>query len=162
MTVAAPGPVFGVVDEAAGDGVSVDVPELLGELLLGKNVEIVIVELPETRAVAFQLFGSLSLEGAKDAAQWQRRWFAQQQVNVFRHKNVTEDVELVALPEAFKGFDEHGAVVVIVEVGKAFVTAEGDEVIVAEGVISLQVARHVGMIPDGCPVHGRLFVHERD
>ena len=151
MTIAAPGPVFGVVDEAAGDGVSVDVPELLGELLLGKNVEIVIVELPETRAVAFQLFGSLSFEGAKDAAQWQRRWFAQQQVNVFRHKNVTEDVELVALSEAFKGFDEHGAVVVIVEVGKAFVTAEGDEVVVAEGVISLQMARHVGMIPDGVP-----------
>ena len=77
MTIAAPGPVFGVVDEAAGDGVSVDVPELLGELLLGKNVEIVIVELPETRAVAFQLFGSLSFEGAKDAAQRHRRWFVQ-------------------------------------------------------------------------------------
>lgn len=57
----------------------------------------------------------------------------------------------MALPEAFKSFDEHSACIVIVEVEKAFVTTEGNEVIVAEGVVSLQVARHVGMIPDGVP-----------
>jgi len=162
VAVTAPRPVFRVFNKAARDWVSVDVLELLGELLLREDIEIVIVELPEACAVAFQLFRSLGLEGTEDAAQWHCRWLAQQQMDVFRHEDVGVDVELVALPGAFQGFEEGDAGVVVVEVGKTFVTTEGDEVVVSEGVVSLETARHGRTEYRWVPRSWTSFVHERD
>ena len=53
---AAPGPVFGFFDEAAFDGVTVNVLELLDEFGLGEDVEVVVTGLPELGAGAFEEF----------------------------------------------------------------------------------------------------------
>ncbi len=52
MVKAAPGPVFWLFNESTLYRVSMDVAELLGELGASEDVEVVVVELPETRAVA--------------------------------------------------------------------------------------------------------------
>ena len=77
-------------------------------------------------------------------------------MDVLGHEDITEDVELVSFPEAVEGIEKDGAGVIVVEVRETVAATEGDEVVVAEGVIALQTARHLGMIPDGCPVHGRV------
>ena len=53
---AAPGPVFEFFDEAARDGIAVDVLELLDELGMGEDVEVVVTGLPESGAGALQEF----------------------------------------------------------------------------------------------------------
>jgi hypothetical protein len=75
---------------------------------------------------------------------------------VFGHKNITEDVELVSLPETLESIEEDDAGVVVVEVRETLVTTERDEMVMAEGMVTLEAARHLGMISDGCPVHGRV------
>jgi len=87
--------------------------------------------------------------------------FAEEKVDVFGHEDVAEDVELVPLPEALEGIENEGAGVVVVEIGKSVEATEGDEMIVTEGVITLEARRHgsrvneVGFGETGCPVHGR-------
>ena len=54
--IAAPGPVFGFLDEAAFDGVAVDVPEFLDPLSMSEHVEVVVAGLPELEPVAFEQF----------------------------------------------------------------------------------------------------------
>ena len=52
MAVAAPWPVFGILDQGSLYGIAVDVAEFFGKLFLGEDVEVVIARLPELRAVA--------------------------------------------------------------------------------------------------------------
>jgi hypothetical protein len=54
MAIAAPWPVFLVFNEAAVDGIAMNVAELLDELGLGEDVEVVITGLPELRAFGFE------------------------------------------------------------------------------------------------------------
>jgi hypothetical protein len=51
---AAPGPVFGFLDESTFNGVAVDIAELLDELGLGEDVEVVVAGLPELETLAFE------------------------------------------------------------------------------------------------------------
>jgi hypothetical protein len=74
-------------------------------------------------------------------------------VDVLGHEHIAEDVELVPLPETLESIEEDDASVVVIQIRETLVTTEGDEVVVAEGVVTLETARHLGMIPDGCPVH---------
>jgi hypothetical protein len=53
---AAPGPIFGPLDEAALDRIAMDVLELLDEFGLGEDVEVVVTGLPELGAGAFEEF----------------------------------------------------------------------------------------------------------
>jgi hypothetical protein len=55
--------------------------------------------------------------------------FGQQEVYVLGHKNVAEDVELMALAKSFKDFFEDDACGVVVEIGEPTITTEGDEVV---------------------------------
>jgi hypothetical protein len=64
-------------------------------------------------------------------------------VDVLRHEDVAVYVEAMALSEAFEGIEEDDPGVVVVEEGETLVTTEGDEVVVTEIVVTLQVARHV-------------------
>ena len=61
---------------------------------------------------------------------------------MLRHEDVAEEVELVALAESLKGVKESNAGLVVVQVGEPVVTTEGEEVVVAFGLIALQTARH--------------------
>ncbi len=69
VAVAAPGPVFGAVDEATRDWVAVDVAELLGELRVGDDVEVVVAGLPEVGAVGFEEFGGFPFEDVQGACE---------------------------------------------------------------------------------------------
>ena len=69
---------------------------------------------------------------------------------MFGHEDVAEDVETMASAELFESFQEDCTGVVVVEVGKTLITTEGDEVVVAEAVITLEAARHVRMIRELC------------
>ena len=64
VAVAAPRPVFGAGDEAAFDGVAVDVAELLDKLPLRENVEVVVASLPELWAVALESSRGFAFEDA--------------------------------------------------------------------------------------------------
>jgi hypothetical protein len=63
-------------------------------------------------------------------------------VDVLGHEDVTEEEKLVTLAESFESLLKDGAGVVVVEVGETVVTTEGEEVVVAFGLISLKMARH--------------------
>jgi hypothetical protein len=121
----APGPVFGILDEPALDGIAVDVLELLYEFGLGDDVEVVITGLPELGAGAFEELGSFALEDADGGCEWAKFWFGQEKVDVLRHEDVAEEVELVALAESFEGAEEGDAGLVVVQVGEPVVTTEG-------------------------------------
>lgn len=47
VTVGGPGPVFGSLDEATGDGIAVHVFNLFDSLVVGEDVEVVVAGLPE-------------------------------------------------------------------------------------------------------------------
>jgi hypothetical protein len=61
---------------------------------------------------------------------------------MLRHEDVAEEVELVALAESLKGVEEGDTGVVVVQVGEPVVTTEGEEVVVAFGLVTLQTAGH--------------------
>ena len=58
------------------------------------------------------------------------------------HEHVAEDAEAVSDAELFEGLFENDAGVVVVEKRSPLVTTEGDEVVVAEGVVTLEAAWH--------------------
>ena len=68
--------------------------------------------------------------------------FAEEQMDVLRHEDVSVEKELVALAESLKDVEEGDAGVVVVEVGESVVATEGEEVVVAFGLVSLQTTRH--------------------
>ncbi len=58
------------------------------------------------------------------------------------HEDVGEEEELVALAEGFESVEEDRSGMVVVEVGESLVTTEGEEVVVAFGLVTLQTAGH--------------------
>jgi hypothetical protein len=60
---------------------------------------------------------------------------------VVRHEDITEEKELMALPEFFEFGFEEDASRIGVEIGKTAVATEGDEAIAAFGLVSLLRAR---------------------
>ena len=64
-------------------------------------------------------------------------WLANEEMYVFGHHDVAEDIEVVSGSCSFEGFDKELARGNCVEVGPATVATEGDEVIVACSVESL-------------------------
>ena len=69
---------------------------------------------------------------------------------MFGHEDVAEDVETVTDAEFFEGVFEGDARAVVVEEWEPLITTEGDEVIVAEGVVTLEAAWHRGYGSSGC------------
>lgn len=113
MKEAAPWPVFGFSDEAAFDGVAVDVAELFDEFRMGEDVEVVITLLPELGPDAFEELGSLSFQSPKRVVETVQLWLGEKEVDVLRHEDVAENEELVSLPEYFEGVQEDGAGMIV-------------------------------------------------
>jgi hypothetical protein len=63
-------------------------------------------------------------------------------VNMLRHDDVAEEAKLVTPAQSiqcdFKGYSGS----VVVEIGEAAITTEGEEVMMAFGLVSLETARH--------------------
>ena len=74
-------------------------------------------------------------------------WLAQQKVYLFGHEDVTEEKKLVAPADDFEDVKEQVSRVVVVEIGQAAVTAEGEAVVIAFILVPLQSAGHgsIGM-----------------
>src|SRR6185312_6459758 len=142
MAKAAPGPVLGLFDETSLDGVAVQVAQLLHMFLLGKDVEVVVSGLPELGPFAFEYFRCLALEDAECGGERLDFWLGEQQVDVLGHEDIAEEKELVTLSKLLECFLEDDAGAVVVQVGKTAVATEGDEVVVAFGLITLETARH--------------------
>ena len=76
--------------------------------------------------------------------------FAEEKVDVFGHDDVAEEVKTVPDTQFFECVFEGEAGAVVVEEWQPLVTTEGDEVIVAEGVVTLEAAWHRGYGSSGC------------
>jgi hypothetical protein len=61
---------------------------------------------------------------------------------VLGHEYVPEDEELVTLAEGFECVQEDRSGVVVVQVGEAVITTEGEEMEMAFGLITLKTAGH--------------------
>jgi len=68
--------------------------------------------------------------------------FAQEQVNVLGHEDVAEEVEAVPLSQPFECFEEDASGEIVGEIRETPGATEGEEVVIALGVISLETARH--------------------
>jgi hypothetical protein len=80
---------------------------------------------------------------------------------MLRHEDVTEDIKSMPLTEAFEEIEKDCSRVVVIEIWKTLVTTERDEVIVAEGVVTLEVARHGRIEYRWVPRSWTYFVHAR-
>jgi hypothetical protein len=118
------------------------VAQLLDALLLGEDVEVVVAGLPEVGTVAFEEFGGLALEDAKGGGERAMFGLGEEKVDVLRHEDVAEEIEPMFLPKTFEGLLEDDAGMVFEEVRETTVTTEGEEVLVAFGLVPLQVAGH--------------------
>ena len=97
--------------------------------------------MPELFAVAFELLRGFSFEGAEDVGERLHLRLGDEKVDVFRHEDVAEDVEVVTLAESFEGFFEDDSGVVAVQEWFAVIAAEGDEVVAAFRLVTLEIAR---------------------
>ena len=111
---AAPWPVFGVFDETSVDRVAMKVAELFDVLPVGEDVEVVVAGLPEVLAVALETFGSFAFEYTHGVAQELELGFGHQQVDVFGHDDVAEEIEAMSEAGSFEDFFKGGAGVVVV------------------------------------------------
>ena len=127
MVEAAPAVVFGFVDEAAGDGIAVDVLDLFDKLAGGEGVEVVVAGLPELFAGAFEEFGRFAFDDTEEGGEGAGFRLVRQEVDVLGHEYVGVDGERVGttglLDDLFEGFFGRG----VIEVGEATVAAKGDE-----------------------------------
>jgi hypothetical protein len=83
-----------------------------------------------------------AFEDAESGGEGLELRFGEKKGYVFGHEDITEEEELVTLPELFERLGEDDAGALFVQVGETVVTTEGDEVIVAFGLITFQTARH--------------------
>jgi hypothetical protein len=163
MAEAGPWPVFGLLDEAALDRIAVDVAELLDLLACGDDVEVVVASVPEGTGVTLEPLGGFALQNAEGVGEVLPLWFTDQQMDVLRHQDVAKDEKLVSSANLFEGFFEGCTGFVVGKIGLALMTAEGDEVMMTFGLVSLQVARHgnygsSGVRVEGCWLEGRVVV----
>jgi hypothetical protein len=84
----------------------------------------------------------LAFEDADGRREWTASWFGQEQVDVLGHEDVAVEKEMVTLAEAVQCFFKDSSGMIIVQQGETAVTTEGEEVMVAFGLVSLQTAGH--------------------
>jgi hypothetical protein len=77
------------------------------------------------------LFGDGALQGTQDGGQRVGLWFGHEEVNVFGHDDVAEEVKLIFPAGGFEGVLEDGGGAGGGQVGISVVAAEGDEVEIA-------------------------------
>ena len=84
----------------------------------------------------------MAFEDADGRREWTAFWFGQEKVDVLGHEDVAVEKEMVTLAEPFQCFFKDCSGMIIVEVRETAVTTEGEEVVVAFGLVSLETARH--------------------
>ena len=110
---------------------------------MGEDVEVVVARLPE--GTLCETSGDGDLQGLEGFCEGIAGRFAHEQVNVLGHDDVTEEFKLIMSAGTFERVEEDVSGVLGVEVGFAVVATEGNEMVVALLLISLEPERH-GMI----------------
>ena len=144
MTEAAPNPVSGIVHESACDRVVMNVMQLLFPFAIGDDVEVVITSLPEWLASSSvgkfardRLLQNLECSGKSAVV-----GFADQQMHVFRHHDISEDVELIPTSSSFEFLLEDPTAGRCMEQKSPPITTESEKVIAAGLLIALETRRH--------------------
>jgi hypothetical protein len=160
--VTAPGPQLRIGDEASLHRVHVHVVQFLGSLLAAPDVEVVEASLPETAVRDGRAFvpkmellsGSSCANSAPQPARdalLQYLYddgrisfgrFAQQQMDVLGHDDVTNHCELVVSSDFREDDQEDVSRACRFQEWQSSVTAEGDEMKVPGSVAALEVFRH--------------------
>ena len=126
---AAPPIMLGFRDQAARDGVLVDVMEFFCELLWAGYVEVVVAALPELfLAGRFELAGGCLLEDLEEGGQGVCCGFVGEEMDVLGHEDVGGDVETLLFAGFFEDLLESVFRSGGLEEGLSVVTTEGDEV----------------------------------
>jgi hypothetical protein len=142
VTITRPAPILRSFHKTSGDRIAVHVLQLFDSLVMGEHIEVVITGLPER--TLREAFWDRELEGLK---RFGKRnlvvfRFTDEEVNMLRHDDVAEDLEVVPPPGLFERVEEDVSWGWGVELGFTTVAAEGDEVVVTFVVISLETERH--------------------
>ena len=88
----------------------------------------------------------MPFQHANGVVKWLAPGLTKKQMDMFGHENVSEQVKLVPLPDAFEDVKENCAGTIAIQVRQATMTTESEEVVMAFGLVSLEVERHPGMI----------------
>ena len=120
-----------------------NVVQLLDSLAFGKDVEVVEAQLPETRAGVRDGARCSLLEDLHGERGISDVGFADQQVDVFGHDDVSEDDELVFLADFFENAQDESASGRFGKKWNASITTEGKEVEMTFSVVTFQVNAHV-------------------
>src|ERR1019366_4161357 len=143
MTKAAPFPLGGFFYQALLYRIKMDVSQLLVELCRIANVAVIVAFLPERTRVAQALRkGQLKKMHGVGQSVWSR--FADQQMNVFGHDDITVNAHPETQPHAFEAFEKKTISVRRRELAVPLITTEGEEMRLAGFVESFQPARHTG------------------
>jgi hypothetical protein len=73
-----------------------NIAELLDEFAVGEDVEVVVAALPELRTTALETLRRLVFENVQGNGERMEFGFADEEVEVFGHEDVSEDVQLMA------------------------------------------------------------------
>jgi hypothetical protein len=106
----------------------VDVFDFFFEFSGGEDVEVVVAGLPEVAVRSSEEFGGLAFDDSEGGGEGVSFGFAEEEVEVFGHQDVRVEEEVVGAAGAFDYLFEDFFGFGGVEVGKAVVTTEGDEV----------------------------------
>jgi len=149
MTKTGPGPILGFFDQSASDRIAVYVAELFHKFPVREDIEVIITRLPELGSLTFEKFGGLPFQYAKSLMQLFAPGLTQKQMDVFGHENVSEEIELVPLPDVFEDVKEDSARMIGIQIRQAAMTTEGKEVVMAFVLVSLEIVRHARMVARG-------------
>ena len=120
------------------------VAQLLDPLLIAPDIEVVVTLLPEMKIVrtALQRTRDLLLHHLQYERQRFALWFADEQMDMLWHEDITTNVEVEAETSGFERTQECRACSVSVKSWLALITAEGDEVQVSRVLVTLEKPRH--------------------
>ena len=140
MIEAAPLPIFRALHQSPLHGVPMDIAHGFDSMVLGVNQVVIVADLPELSGAEFARYGLLQhLHGDGQRLAF---WFANQQVNVFRHDHEGDDVKAIPFTGGFKDMHELVTGDGGVEELSPAITGEGDEVQTMRVRVASEAARH--------------------
>ena len=123
-----------------------NIPQLFLELFLIVNIEVVVSLLPKVQFVADQSSGHALLQGLDGNGERFALWFAQQQVDMIGHNNISIDAQEEGAADSFKRGFEDGSRGEIGEIRLTMPAGKCDEMRLPRIVEAPEPGRHAGQI----------------
>ena len=144
VSKATPRPVLRHVHQSAFYRITVHVSQLLDQLAPTPNIEIVVPTLPEMRVIETELPGDRLLQRLDQRRKRPALRFAQQQMDVFRHNDVSVHARLVTSADDLQLLLQNAPGLGCAQPWLAPVTTESDEVKLSRLVEAAKAPRHAG------------------